>query len=71
MNKITQLSNGGELYEYADGSKHWYLNNHLHRDDGPAIEWHKGYKEWWLNGKHIICKTQEQFEQFMRLKAFW
>lgn len=28
---------------------------HLHRDDGPAIEWENGDKEWWLNGhKHRL-----------------
>jgi hypothetical protein len=23
----------------------------LHREDGPAIEWDGGTKEWWINGK--------------------
>jgi hypothetical protein len=23
----------------------------LHREDGPAIEWSNGTKEWWLDGK--------------------
>jgi len=35
---------------YANGSKYWYLNNKLHREDGPAIEWVDGSKEWYLNG---------------------
>jgi hypothetical protein len=35
----------------ADGSKGWYLNDKLHREDGPAIEWADGYKSWYLNGK--------------------
>ena len=33
-----------------DGSKFWYLNNQLHREDGPAIEWASGIKSWWING---------------------
>ena len=34
----------------VDGSKFWYLNGHLHREDGPAFEGSKGTKEWYLNG---------------------
>ena len=36
---------------YGDGIKHWYLNNKIHREDGPAIEWPDGTKFWCLNGK--------------------
>ena len=36
---------------YEDGSKHWFLNGQLHREDGPAIEYADGDKAWWLNGK--------------------
>jgi antitoxin component YwqK of YwqJK toxin-antitoxin module len=36
---------------YADGSKYWYLNGKLHREDGPAIEGSSGEKFWYLNGK--------------------
>ena len=34
------------------GSKHWYLNGKLHREDGPAIENANGTKYWCLNGKY-------------------
>lgn len=34
-----------------NGSNFWYLNDELHREDGPAIEWADGGNEWWLNGK--------------------
>jgi antitoxin component YwqK of YwqJK toxin-antitoxin module len=40
-----------EVKVYADGSKYWYLNGKLHREDGPAIEYSDGYKAWYLNGK--------------------
>ena len=33
------------------GTKRWYLNGELHREDGPAIEGLNGYKSWYLNGK--------------------
>ena len=36
---------------YADGTKSWHLNDELHREDGPAIEWADGDKYWYLNGK--------------------
>ena len=42
---------------YGDGSKSWYLNNKIHREDGPAIEWPDGTKFWCLNGKLL---TQEE-----------
>ena len=31
----------------------WYYNeqNQRHREDGPAIEWANGTKEWWVNGQ--------------------
>jgi len=35
----------------SDGDKYWYLNDVLHRDDGPAQEWADGSKCWYLNGK--------------------
>jgi len=34
-----------------DGSKTWYLNDELHREDGPAIENANGDKRWYLNGQ--------------------
>jgi hypothetical protein len=40
-----------EVRVYADGSKEWYLNDKLHRTDGPAVEWADGYKAWYLNGE--------------------
>ncbi len=33
------------------GDKRWYLNNQLHREDGPAIEWINGDKFWYLNNQ--------------------
>jgi NTP pyrophosphatase (non-canonical NTP hydrolase) len=38
-----------EIDEY--GSKYWYLNGKLHREDGPAIEGAGGAKSWYLNDK--------------------
>jgi hypothetical protein len=32
------------------GTKRWFLNDKLHRTDGPAIEYADGTKMWYLNG---------------------
>jgi hypothetical protein len=34
------------------GTKRWFLNGILHRENGPAIERASGTKEWLLHGKH-------------------
>jgi hypothetical protein len=33
----------------SDGSRYWYLNGELHRDDGPAIMLPDGTQFWFLN----------------------
>jgi len=34
-----------------DGNKYWHNDrNKLHREDGPAVEYAIGIKEWWING---------------------
>ena len=50
-----------------------YKNNkgQFHREDGPAIELYNGEKYWWINGEEIDCKTQEEFERLLKMKAFW
>ena len=40
-----------KLTEYHSGAKAWYLNDKLHRVDGPAVEHLDGTKVWYLNGK--------------------
>ncbi len=29
----------------------WHRGDKIHRDGGPAIEWHDGTKEWWRDGQ--------------------
>ena len=36
---------------HDNGDKEWYLNDKLHREDGPAIELADGDKVWYINGK--------------------
>ena len=38
-----------KIDEYC--TKRYYVNNVLHREDGPAIEYASGTKEWYMNGK--------------------
>ena len=35
-----------------DGDKFYYLNDLLHREDGPAEEYADGTKVWYKNGKY-------------------
>ena len=39
------------LYIDSKGTKRWYLNDKLHREDGPAYEHSNGVRSWYLNGK--------------------
>ena len=34
-----------------NGTKFWYLNDKLHRADGPAVEYANGNKFWYVDGK--------------------
>jgi hypothetical protein len=61
----------GPAIEYSDGEKWWYQNGRLHRLDGSAIEYTDGYKQWYYEGKRIDCKSQEEFERYIKLKLFW
>jgi len=40
------------------GNKRWYINGVYHREDGPAIKYYHGTKEWWLHGEQY---TEEEF----------
>jgi hypothetical protein len=40
-----------EVKVWDNGDKCWYLDDKLHREDGPAGEYANGTKQWFLNGK--------------------
>ena len=61
----------GPAVELESGARFWYRHGKHHNDSGPAIIYSNGYKTWWLNDQLLECRTQEEFEQYMRLKAFW
>tara|TARA_R110000868_G_scaffold75946_3_gene218779 strand:+ start:5587 stop:5778 length:192 start_codon:yes stop_codon:yes gene_type:complete len=52
------------------GSKFWYLNGLLHREDGPAIEWFDGGKYWYYHDNPIECKDHQEFLRMIKLMAF-
>lgn len=54
----------------------YYKNNKRHREDGPAVIWNNGDREWWLNDRlHrdndkpavIQCMGLKQWCQFGKL----
>jgi hypothetical protein len=59
--------------------EHWYVLREgvylLHREDGPAVKYsnitYAQKEEWWYMGKKLHCKSQTEFEQLMKMKAFW
>lgn len=47
-----------------------WLTGVRHRDDGPAVEYANGNKEWYYHGKHISCKDNEEFLKIIKMIAF-
>jgi hypothetical protein len=49
--KITENEIEYEIYDDINGVKHWYLNDLIHRENGPAVESADGYKAWYKYSK--------------------
>ena len=43
----------------------YYSGSIVHREDGPAIEWHNGSKAWYFEGKKY---TEEEYWKIINLK---
>ena len=56
-------------YGFQNSCK-WYVNGKLHRMNGPALIFPSGYEYWYVCYKHVPVKSQEEFEQYLRLLAF-
>jgi len=80
--KLSYKERKGKLYciiysciEYSYERKEWVINNKLHREDGPSIEYINGINDWFLNNIpysfeewcKILNKTDEE-KIFLRLK---
>jgi hypothetical protein len=63
----------GPAIEHITGYQEWWFNGERHRVDGPAIiDPITQKQDWWYQGKWARdVRTQEEFEQLLRLKAFW
>jgi hypothetical protein len=44
----------------SNGATYYYLDNDLHREDGPAIEYANGNTSYWINGKQIIALNDKK-----------
>ncbi len=71
-NENNQLHNeDGPALILSSGSKFWFINNKRHRIDGPAVEYYNGAKSYYYQDELIVVKTDEEFQRFIKLKAFW
>ncbi len=74
-------SNYTGITELPSGTKVWYKNGLLHREDGPSFIYYNGDKEWWLAGKYIwdsawnklylrtkIVCSKEQYREYPALR---
>ena len=59
------------IKEYEGPTGVFFSKHKVHNEDGPAAIKQDGTMEWWLDGKKLFCKTQQEFECYMRNKAFW
>jgi hypothetical protein len=66
VKSIKFINNYGTI-RYTDTGD---INGKLHREDGPAIEYAYGRKEWYLNGINIYVKDNSEFLSIVKLKAF-
>lgn len=64
----TVFRNFTGIIEYLSGARHWFLNEKRHRIDGPAIEWHDGTKEWWINNIKVSEEQYKLYINIMKLK---
>ena len=57
------------IAEFLSGTKRWYLNGKLHREDGPAIEYIDSSKAWYLNGRFLFSLPPES-QPFILIEEF-
>jgi hypothetical protein len=60
----------GPAIEFLNGTRYWYFNGKFHRTDGPAVDRADGTKIWYYYGKRTNCQSQQEFELWIRFKAF-
>ena len=60
----------GPAIEFANGTKFWCIYGYYHRINGPAIEHNWGDNQWWYENNLAPVTSQEEFEQWLKYKAF-
>jgi len=70
-NKKELHRDDGPAIEHLNGYQAWYIHDLCHREDGPAMIYSNGDQEWYIRGKRINVKSQQDFERYLKLKAFW
>lgn len=52
VNAVEEIpSNYTGIVEFANGTKNWFKDGKVHREDGPAVEWANGDRGWYKNGE--------------------
>lgn len=59
------------LKDYDQPTGIFFSKYKVHNEDGPAAIKRDGSMEWWLDGQKLFVQTQQEFECYMRNKAFW
>ncbi len=49
------------IVQFSDKTKEWWLEGKFHRLDGPAIEFRKGQKQWYVNDKQYLTKSLKDY----------
>ena len=49
------------------GHLFWWLNGERHREDGPAIEYADGTREWYYKGNRVYVSSLEEFTTEIQL----
>lgn len=64
MRKILESHEDGYSFckTSKNGTKFWFKNCQLHREGGPAIEWHDGDKDWFISGVQL---SEEEFNKWL------
>ncbi len=50
---IKEIKDRNEWYYFGNRTEFYNEEDVLHKEDGPAILWEKGDKDWYLNGELI------------------
>ena len=53
---VPKPENATGHFVWTDNVHVWFVNGHLHREDGPAVIFPNGHKEWFVNGS----RTREE-----------